>query len=1169
MALLNVLMAFNLINGGYGLIIAAAAFVISFIFIVLLATKREVVYIDPDTDYEIAHDKIGWGKKVTLATVGKDGRRFVGWSYDEDGEKRLGKKEIRLWKTTELYAVWEKPMVGVSVDEANAVVEFVYLDADGKEVSKQVCPFAFNVPSELDGKAVAGWALDPEDEPVVTPSENDKSVLTVELYPIGEGWEKKAAEEVVEEVVEEAAEEAPAEVVEEVIEEVVEEAPADYVAVAEEAPAEEEPAAVQEAAPVEPVIVPTYIDGNGNELDIRYSRSFTANVIQGEDNVKEFYSELKNHLLSYKGVKSRISWKFDSYNRGRDQLVKLKIRGKTICMYIALDPNEFDKAKYHHDAMDSKIFEDVPMLVKIKSGLGLRKAKELVDILMAKLEIAVDEKAKTVDYVAEHPYEETDVLVQKGLIKILQADASDVKRAPAIVEAVAEEAPAEVVEEVAEEVVEVAPVIVPTYIDGNGNELDIRYSRSFKANVIQADDTVKEYYSELRNHILSYKGVKGRTSWKFDSFNKGRVQLAKLKLRGKTLSMYLALDPNEFDKAKYHHDETDSKMFEDVPMLVKVKSNLGLRKAKELVDILMAKFEIAADAKFSAVDYVAENPYEETDALIQKGLIKVLQADENDVKKAPAIVEEAPVEEAPAEVVEEVVAEEIVEEVAEEVVEEVAPVIVPTYIDGNGNELDIRYSRSFKANVIQAEDTVKEYYSELRNHILSYKGVKGRTSWKFDSFNKGRVQLAKLKLRGKTLSMYLALDPNEFDKAKYHHDETDSKMFEDVPMLVKVKSNLGLRKAKELVDILMAKFEIAADAKFSAVDYVAENPYEETDALIQKGLIKVLQADENDVKKAPAIVEEAPVEEAPAEVVEEVVAEEIAEEVVEEAVAEEVAEEIVEEVVEEVVEEAQEEVIEEVAEEAPVEEVQEEVAEEVVEEAVEEVAEETAEEVTEYVAEEVVAEDVAEEEPEEAVEEVAEEIVEEAVEEAPAEEAVEEEAAEEVIEEAQEEAVEEVAEEVIEEAAEETVEEVVEEAAEEIAEEVVEEVVEEVAPATTVEEIQYVESVSADEVDDLVEDDVVDSLVEDDVEYISADDTKKSVVNLDTLSKEFNDGDIVDLASLKAKGLVDKKTKSVKVLARGTIDKALTVKANEFSETALKMIVLTGGTAVKTVSKVK
>ena len=165
--------------------------------------------------------------------------------------------------------------------------------------------------------------------------------------------------------------------------------------------------------------------------DIKYSRSFISNIIQGDEMIKEYYSDLKNHILSYEGVKSRLSWKFDSYNRGRDQLFKIKLRGKTICMYCALDPNEFDKAKYHHDAIDAKIFADVPMLVKIKSNLGLKKAKELVDIVMAKFEIELNPKAKFVDYVAENPYEETEALIQKGLIKVLQADENDVKMAPA------------------------------------------------------------------------------------------------------------------------------------------------------------------------------------------------------------------------------------------------------------------------------------------------------------------------------------------------------------------------------------------------------------------------------------------------------------------------------------------------------------------------------------------------------------------------------------------------------------------------------------------------------------------------------------------------------------------------------------------------------------------
>ena len=64
-------------------------------------------------------------------------------------------------------------------------------------------------------------------------------------------------------------------------------------------------------------------------------------------------------------------------------------------------------------------------------------------------------------------------------------------------------------------------------------------------------------------------------------------------------------------------------------------------------------------------------------------------------------------------------------------------------------------------------------------------------------------------------------------------------------------------------------------------------------------------------------------------------------------------------------------------------------------------------------------------------------------------------------------------------------------------------------------------------------------------------------------------GETVDLASLKAKGLVDPRAKSVKVLATGKINKPLTVKAQVFSATAVKMIVLTGGKAIKVTTKVK
>ena len=82
-------------------------------------------------------------------------------------------------------------------------------------------------------------------------------------------------------------------------------------------------------------------------------------------------------------------------------------------------------------------------------------------------------------------------------------------------------------------------------------------------------------------------------------------------------------------------------------------------------------------------------------------------------------------------------------------------------------------------------------------------------------------------------------------------------------------------------------------------------------------------------------------------------------------------------------------------------------------------------------------------------------------------------------------------------------------------------------------------------------------------------DTKKAIVNVDTLSDAFEAHDVVDLASMKAKKIIDKKAKSVKVLARGSINKPLVVKAGDFSKNAVDMIVLTGGNAVHVTYKVK
>ena len=100
------------------------------------------------------------------------------------------------------------------------------------------------------------------------------------------------------------------------------------------------------------------------------------------------------------------------------------------------------------------------------------------------------------------------------------------------------------------------------------------------------------------------------------------------------------------------------------------------------------------------------------------------------------------------------------------------------------------------------------------------------------------------------------------------------------------------------------------------------------------------------------------------------------------------------------------------------------------------------------------------------------------------------------------------------------------------------------------------QSVSAQEVDALMQDEVAATLIES--EDGVADRTKQS----------FENGEVVTLDEIKkrVKGF-NKNTTYLKVLARGTLDKSLTVEADGFSLQAVKMIVLTGGTVIKSGSK--
>ncbi|MBO7250187.1 MAG: uL15 family ribosomal protein [Clostridia bacterium] len=109
----------------------------------------------------------------------------------------------------------------------------------------------------------------------------------------------------------------------------------------------------------------------------------------------------------------------------------------------------------------------------------------------------------------------------------------------------------------------------------------------------------------------------------------------------------------------------------------------------------------------------------------------------------------------------------------------------------------------------------------------------------------------------------------------------------------------------------------------------------------------------------------------------------------------------------------------------------------------------------------------------------------------------------------------------------------------------------------------YLDRVSAEDADSLVEDNKVPSLLQfSEAAPKICRGCKKTFINVDTISESFERGETVSLRTLKEKGLIPMSACYLKVLARGVIDKPLTVKAQSFSKNAVKMISITGGTAV-------
>ncbi len=318
---------------------------------------------------------------------------------------------------------------------------------------------------------------------------------------------------------------------------------------------------------------------------VRYNRSFSARIIQSDNDLKARYSELKNYILSHKGVRARMSWQKETFHAGRRNIASFTVRGKTLCVNLATDPKMFDDTKYKVEDLSHGNKNPMPCRFRITSDRKTSHAKELIDVVMAGFGMDRVLTYAPQDYTL--PYKSTEALVKRRLIKVLGDSIPDFEKEDALAAA-----------------------------------KRIRYNRSFEARIIQCDDELKGYYSTLKNYILAHSGVTADITWKKETFVADRNTLATFVIRGKTLCLCLAVDPSKFDGTKYKVEDLSARVKKTkTPCLYRVKSARRISYAMHLIDVTCGELGIEKIER-EAVNYAV--PFTATETLVRRGLIKVV-----------------------------------------------------------------------------------------------------------------------------------------------------------------------------------------------------------------------------------------------------------------------------------------------------------------------------------------------------------------------------------------------------------------------------------------------------------------------------------------------------------------------------------------------------------------
>ena len=255
------------------------------------------------------------------------------------------------------------------------------------------------------------------------------------------------------------------------------------------------------------------------------SKSFLQKLSASSLEMQDRYKAIHQTLSQIKDVRIIEGRTQHSYKYKTTCIARLFFRGKTLHVALGLKPADYQDSKYiFTDISQSSKHKNYPMCIRLSSQRQTRWACELIMALANNNGLTILDKV-----------DENDSIV--SVFEKLR----------------------------------------------NRRKKKKSFQQKLKENPI-----AKERFNVINNFLLSINSlrvIKGKYSY---TYKVGKLSVAKLTVKGKTLNAYLALDPQAYTQTKYiFTDVSATKKYANYPMRVKVSSERQVRWIKELVLLII------------------------------------------------------------------------------------------------------------------------------------------------------------------------------------------------------------------------------------------------------------------------------------------------------------------------------------------------------------------------------------------------------------------------------------------------------------------------------------------------------------------------------------------------------------------------------------------------------